>query len=243
MLEVLQFINFNQQESKTLTQEIVRFQKLKELHLEGWKINISPLSQMINITSLVLNRCELRSTEALKLLINLKELHLNLNKGVEITSLQYLTKLTKLSLQSCNLVNIDALRPLSILQELYINDNKIVFIQPIVGLKLLFKLDAGYNCIKDSDLIKHHQNINQYQIDSYEPTYEQLLIANTMKDIQNQITNLRNIYKLANYLQQQNIIFRSKISEGLRIQYSRQVSFIAQAAYLFKQMNHIEGQQ
>ncbi|CAL6041338.1 Leucine-rich_repeat domain superfamily [Hexamita inflata] len=73
---------------------------------------------MVGITKLVLYYCDLYSSEALTSLVNLEELCLDMNKGIDITSLQYLTLLTKLSLVSCDLVNIDVLRPLTQIREL-----------------------------------------------------------------------------------------------------------------------------
>ncbi|CAL6097614.1 Leucine-rich_repeat domain superfamily [Hexamita inflata] len=63
-LEVLDIQNYFQYlESKTLIFEIVMFQKLKELYLYSWEIDISPLSQMTGLSKLSLIQCNLRSTK------------------------------------------------------------------------------------------------------------------------------------------------------------------------------------
>ncbi|CAL6015488.1 Conserved_hypothetical protein [Hexamita inflata] len=124
-LEVLEVSNFDDYlELNALAQEIVQFKKLKELILKKIITDFSPLSQLIGLTKLCLWSCELRSTEALRPLINLEELCLNYN-NVDITTVQYLTKLTKLSFAYCNLVDIDVLRPLKKLKVLDISNNEI----------------------------------------------------------------------------------------------------------------------
>ncbi|CAL6074846.1 leucine-rich_repeat domain-containing protein [Hexamita inflata] len=158
-LEVLYIINlFKVLESKKLLLEIVRYTKLKELHLYSWQINISPLAQLTGLTILRLTKCELHSTEALRPLVNLTELNLDYNK-VDITQLQYLTNLTILSLWICNLVSLDALRPLIKLKNLNIQENKVVCLQPLMELKQLSILNARFNNIINSELIYKHPKL------------------------------------------------------------------------------------
>ncbi|CAL6012717.1 DUF2252_family protein [Hexamita inflata] len=137
-LEVLEIENhYKKQQSKTIVQEIVRFANISKLYLSRLQINISPISQMIKLTKLVLSDCGLGSVDFLKSLVNLDELCLDLNE-VDITSIQYLTKLTILSLRKCNLVSLNALKSLTQLKELYINLNKGV---DITSLQFLTKLN------------------------------------------------------------------------------------------------------
>ncbi|CAL6009415.1 leucine-rich_repeat domain-containing protein [Hexamita inflata] len=122
-LEILEICHLDMNdlfESKTIVQEIVMFQKLKELYLTGWDIDISSFSLMSNLTKLALNYCELGGIAVLSLLVNLEELCID-QKEVDIISLQHLTKLTKLSLRHCNLDNIYALRLLTKLEVLDIS--------------------------------------------------------------------------------------------------------------------------
>ncbi|CAL6003462.1 leucine-rich_repeat domain-containing protein [Hexamita inflata] len=124
-LEMLHFTNLSrQQKQNKLVQEILQFKKLKSVYLFSFKIvDVSPLSQMTGLTALCLEDCDIRSTEALRPLINLTQLFLDNNKKVDITFIQYLTKLYVLELKSCNLVSIDVLRPLTKLEVLTISTN------------------------------------------------------------------------------------------------------------------------
>ncbi|CAL5982117.1 Conserved_hypothetical protein [Hexamita inflata] len=156
-LDVLEFSNIFRKEARTLILEIVRFQNLKELTLYYWITDISPLSQLKNLTKLYMNDCQLNSTESLKS-PNLVELSLNSNKGINITSLQYLTNLQLLSLRDCNLVSIDALRPLTKLDKLNVSSNSIVYLQIVIELKQLSYICAHNNKIIDFESIKQHSN-------------------------------------------------------------------------------------
>ncbi|CAL5971854.1 internalin_A [Hexamita inflata] len=237
-LEVLDIHNiYKQVESKTLTLEIIRFQKLKELYLGGCIIDIGPLSQKTRLTKLSLSDCSLRSTQVLQTLINLVELYLNDNKEIEITSLQYLTKLTKLSLASCGLVNLDALRPLKYLQELDIRWNQIVYVQPLTKLKYLSILDADNNMIIDIQTVKQHLNINIASNDQDQPTEDQIKATNKLRDINSPITFLKQICKQSRYIKQQNIIFRQKITQLLQITDVRHEQCLTQVTFLFQKMN------
>ncbi|CAL6005835.1 Conserved_hypothetical protein [Hexamita inflata] len=141
-LEILRISNFSEQyESETLAQEILRFQKLKELVLHGWIIDTTIISQMTDITNLGLSNCGLLSTEALRPLINLEQLYLQENKELDITSLQYMIKLTKLNLSDCGLLSVDAIRSLFNLQELNLHQNKDINITSLQYLTKLTKLN------------------------------------------------------------------------------------------------------
>ncbi|CAL5990459.1 Leucine-rich_repeat domain superfamily [Hexamita inflata] len=76
-LEVLELSNYSRKEVDTLVFEIFTFQKLKRLTLYQWITNISPLSQMTRLTKLCMIECEIRSIEALKSLVNLEEVVVN----------------------------------------------------------------------------------------------------------------------------------------------------------------------
>ncbi|CAL6041283.1 leucine-rich_repeat domain-containing protein [Hexamita inflata] len=140
-LEVLELQNTKNLESQTLAQEINRFQKLKDISLVGWNIDLRQLSQMSQLTKLSMNRCELRSAEALAHLVGLSELSLDANPGIDITALQHLVKLTKLSLVRCKLKNLESLHHLINLNELRLNRNENLDISSLKYLTNLTKLE------------------------------------------------------------------------------------------------------
>ncbi|CAL6025492.1 Conserved_hypothetical protein [Hexamita inflata] len=244
-LEVLDITTmFGKQKPNKLTTEIVKFKKLKALHLH-LLIDIPPLSQLINITKLELRFCKLHSTTVLKPLSNLKELYLCESQLIDITTLQYLTKLSKLTLIS-SLVNIDTLRPLVNLQELNLTQNQIIYIEPILEFKKLTWLNADQNKLMDVQTINLHSNFNnftaKYYQNQYHPTQQEIKTANMMTDIQKQITVLRKIrQQCKNFKQkQQRNVFRQKIKQSVQKLFKIQVSFVAKAASLFQQLNNFD---
>ncbi|CAL5994248.1 leucine-rich_repeat protein [Hexamita inflata] len=107
-----------------LVQNILKFNKLKELTLYGYQgIEISPLSQMTNLTKLSVGYCNLLNIDALIPLINLIYLDLSGNSGINISPLQHLKQLTHLDLQLCCIQNFNILKLLINLKELNLKIN------------------------------------------------------------------------------------------------------------------------
>ncbi|CAL6062895.1 Conserved_hypothetical protein [Hexamita inflata] len=242
-LEYLELFNSNRKYSKTLSLEIVKYKKLKELRLYGCIDDISSFSQLTDLNILFLKSCEIRSTTALRPLINLVELCLDYNDGLNITSLQYLTSLTKLHLESCGLVSLDPIKPLIKLKELNIKYNNIVYIQPLLELTLLSKLDARYNIISDSKTIEQHQNFKNFIFGKSQPTQIELQEANILKSINTPISQLIFLSRQANNSKNKIIIFRKKISEILQKQYENHSVFIFRVMVLIQQVNGDEVDQ
>ncbi|CAL6080548.1 Conserved_hypothetical protein [Hexamita inflata] len=247
-LEMLYITNPNnsnkKQKQNKLANEILLFKKLKSIYLFSFTIvDVSPLSQMTGLTALCLNDCDIRSTEALRPLINLTELFLENNKKVDITSIQYLTKLQVLELQSCNLVSIDALRPLTKLEALTISTNSIVYIQPLIGMKQLDFLGASYNKILDSHVIEQHQNFKRFYFnDEIQPTKKERGAANILRSINSLIVSLNAMQKQARSVKSQNNSFRLKVSESLQKQFNNFSQFVARASSLLQQMNSADNE-
>ncbi|CAL6005837.1 leucine-rich_repeat domain-containing protein [Hexamita inflata] len=241
-LESFSIFNDEMEESEILVDEIVRFQKLKELHLYQQIIGLKPLIQLKNLTILGLNDCEIRSTEALRPLVNLVELELFGNKDIDITQLQYLTKLTFLSLPSCNLVNIDALRPLTKLERLDIYNNKIICIKHLFELKFLSKLNAENNKIIDIPCIEKHLNFKSFSINiQQQPTQIELEEAYLMRDLQNPISILRVMHQQLMQFQQQTTNFIKIINLHLQKQCDKHPQVIQSIASLFQKINEFES--
>ncbi|CAL5993006.1 leucine-rich_repeat domain-containing protein [Hexamita inflata] len=235
-LEILTISNYSRKESDTLMQEIVKFQKLKQLYLYRQIINVNPLSQLNGLTILFLIHCEIHSTESLRTIINLQELYLQMNKGIDITALQYLTNLTTLSLESCNLLNLDSLRSLEKLEKLHIFDNKIIYLHPVLDLKQLSTLNAENNKLIDVSSIKRHQNFQSFLLDNQElPTDQELIVANILKNLNSPIISFRKIYHLKSNFMTQNYILRNKISEYMQKQFDVHSQMIARVVALFEQ--------
>ncbi|CAL6075778.1 Conserved_hypothetical protein [Hexamita inflata] len=145
ILEILEFQNYNEDQDATLVQQMLQYTKLKELKLECWKTDLSPLSQLVNICKLSLNSCGISNIDLFKPLTNLTELSLDNNKDINITTISNHKKLTKLWLCSCCLVKIDAIGQLVNLEYLYLDSNENIEITPIqflTQLKVLWLSDC-----------------------------------------------------------------------------------------------------
>ncbi|CAL6069697.1 T9SS_type A sorting domain-containing protein [Hexamita inflata] len=234
-LEVLELCNYYQKETETLAKQILQFQKLKVLILFRWIIDISPLSQMTELTNLFLNGCKVRGIDLLQPIVSLQELYIDYT-DIDITPIQYWTKLTKLSLISCNLINLDALTPLVNLQELNLIGNKIVHLQPILKLNLS-KLDARYNNIQADNF--EHPNFDLRE--QKQPTEAELKTANMLRNIDTPINSLRNQCKIKLNYRAKISLFKIKITECLQQQSDSHSKLIARAAFLFEQINAIES--
>ncbi|CAL6080574.1 Conserved_hypothetical protein [Hexamita inflata] len=237
-LEDLYITNYSKRK-QNLLQEIRHFQQLKCVIAYCTPLkDLSQLSQMTGLIVLYLNDCDLRSTEAIRPLINLTELYLWNNKGVDITSLQFLTNLKILELRKCNLVSIDALRPLTKLESLDIAENSIVYVQPLTEHKQLSELNARYNQILDGNVIEQHHNFYKFQFtDQKKPTKKERSAANILRSINSPIVSLKAMQKYARSVKSQNNTFRLKVSESLQIQFNNFSQFVARASSLLQQMN------
>jgi RNA polymerase sigma-70 factor (family 1) len=113
-------------------------QDVTSLHLWNNEItDISPLSELVNLTYLGIANNQITDITPLGALINLTELDLSRNEISDITSLS-------------NLVNIEWLD---------LTSNKIIDLTPLSGLKSLNSLRAEYNLIADWSPVAHVDNV------------------------------------------------------------------------------------
>ncbi|CAL6107050.1 leucine-rich_repeat domain-containing protein [Hexamita inflata] len=218
---------------------IQKFKRLKEVSI--WRVDISPISQVVWLTKLKLYYCGMDSTKALRPLVNLTELYINDTKQCDITSLQFLTNLTKLKLSLSKLVSIDALRPLYKLKELYITYNSIIYLQPVLELKQLQYLSAEYNLIVDSKDLETHPCFQNFHLGKqYQPTQEQCKDANIMRHINNPIVYLRIIHKKQIKLISYRSLFALKIKKNIEKQYTNIEQVTNIVVLLFQKLNSQE---
>ncbi|CAL6097294.1 leucine-rich_repeat domain-containing protein [Hexamita inflata] len=241
-LEILTFCADKMgQTDQNLVSQILKYQKLSQLILIGQKINVNPLSQMVQLTYLSINDCGLCNIDALKSLSNLEELSLDWNNGVDITSLQHLTQLIILQLNYCNLISVDALRPLNKLKYLSIIKNSVVYIQPLLELNKLSALDARYNKIQDILSIQNHPSFQLFKIDFQEQPQQQLLkLAKMMMEINRPIVLQKQMNKLSRSLVLKHNILQQKIVEFLQKQYGDHVLLSTRVSLLLNIMNALE---
>ncbi|CAL5994208.1 Conserved_hypothetical protein [Hexamita inflata] len=219
---------------------------LKELSL---KMNIYPIDFALfphfpQLFELNLSYCELLNFSVYKPPVSLKNIVLINIKDIDITPLQHWTHLTGLWLSWCNLKNLDAVRPLVNLEHLYIGQNSIVYLEPLKELKKLSTLYAEHNFIQDIYTLEKHPNFNKFSFhNQQQPTIQQLKVANTLKDINSPITQLRQMSQLKISLKANSINKRQIINNNIKQLLVEQDSFVSQVAQLFQKLNCIDGYQ
>ncbi|CAL5995411.1 leucine-rich_repeat domain-containing protein [Hexamita inflata] len=124
---------------------------------------VQPVLTSDFITELVLEHCQVRSTEQLNL-PQLRELSLSNNDCQDIISLQFMQKLVKLNLSRNSLINISVLTKLLNLTDLDISKNFNVDHSPLKYMTQLIKLNAGSTNIKNSALLKTLVNLKELDL-------------------------------------------------------------------------------
>ncbi|CAL6059314.1 leucine-rich_repeat domain-containing protein [Hexamita inflata] len=233
---------------------LTQFTYLTNLDLAGnGKIDIRPLSTMRQLTVLGLCQCGLKNVDSLKSLVQLKDLNISCNysynndqqiQSLDIHSLQYLKQLTQLNLTYCYLVDVSCLKPLSNLKSLDIAQNNIVYLEPLKDLKQLEFLNIWKNCIQDTSVLNNHPNFNFYNMDDQKQPDKQLIAeANKLRDINVQISQLRNITKLDSSLKSKMTWQSQKVCQFLYQIHNAHNQFSESVASLFQLVNTSEGLQ
>ncbi|CAL6061733.1 leucine-rich_repeat domain-containing protein [Hexamita inflata] len=236
-LETLGIYNHqNLKQTQPLKLKINQFTKLKILCIQGWAVDLQPLSQITWLTTLILEWCKLDDANSLRPLINLVDLSINYNKSIDISSVQHLTQLSKLSLMQCGLINVDILCPLQNLRQLNISWNSIVYIQPLMKLNNLSSLDATNNKILDMH-IERHPNFAKFNFENQlQPTKKQVNVANIMKNINSPTSSLKYISVLSIHFTCKYTIFRQHIIKYLQSYICTHNEFLVQTSILFQQV-------
>ncbi|CAL6068090.1 leucine-rich_repeat domain-containing protein [Hexamita inflata] len=205
LIEETEYIQNHQPQVAQLVQSIIeKYSNLKELYLERFKgIEISSLSQKIELTKVGLAICNLKNIDALKPLINLKELLLVYNEEIDITPLQFLNQLTSINLAGCALLNVDSLKSLANLKELVLLGNELIDITSLQFFKTLTILDLCQCKILNIDTLKPLINLEELNISANQIVYSQPLGALKkliqLKCEDNKIIDFQIIEKLPNF--------------------------------------------
>ncbi|CAL5971404.1 Conserved_hypothetical protein [Hexamita inflata] len=171
-------------------------------------------------------------------MINLEELDLHGNYGMDFTPIQYLTKLKKLNISYCTVNNVIMLRTLDNLLELDLSYNQVVHIYPLQDLNSLTQLNISSNCIQDMSVIQNHLKFKQY------------ITSNQRQPTQYDATQAIKIQKvdISNILVQQlnkkrrnwkNTQYKQKAQKSLQRLYDEQQQFSNIIVILFEQGNRI----
>ncbi|CAL6004960.1 leucine-rich_repeat protein [Hexamita inflata] len=196
------------------------------------------LQYLNSLTKLDLSKCELLKVDVLKSLTNLKILELNENRKIDITPIQYLTQLITLDLDSCGLHSVEALIPLRNLKNLYLSFNSIVYIQPLKQLKLLVQLSfLGGRAIDLDSYFTRFFDFDSFFGKQTQPEAEEIQQANLSRDINSPVTQLNNLYKKRQVLQNAIYVGKSAINSFLNQQVINSLQVTKKVVQLFTQHN------
>ncbi|CAL6011247.1 Chain_A [Hexamita inflata] len=146
-LEILQFINDqnqNQLENDQLY-NISKFKKLHTLDVSCNNVDLTHIHSVISLTVLTMRGCGLTNIDQIQSLVNLNDLDLSDNFGIDINPLCKITSLIKLNISDCNLKQIDQIGFLTNLEVLDISMNELLKIDSISQLINLKELDISEN--------------------------------------------------------------------------------------------------
>ncbi|CAL6075868.1 leucine-rich_repeat domain-containing protein [Hexamita inflata] len=223
-------------------------------------IDVKPLSQIVQLISLNLGGCSLKNAEYLKPLVNLKELYLSNNQNIDINSLQhlvnlkeldlsfnsyiniqplqYLKSLTTLKLYQCSIIDLTYLKPLINLKELNISMNNIVYLEPLLELKTIELLNARFNNILDVLVLKNHPNFSSYELSNQEqPTQMEIMFANKQRDINAQVTLLRNMINYHSNFKSKMVLQNEKVDKCLQHILYNNTQFIQKVVLQFQYLS------
>ena len=151
--------------------------------------NITPLKNLTNLNTLDISHNQIIDISALKDLTNLNSLNISHNNIlIDITPLKNLTNLNTLDISHNQLRNISPLKDLINLNTLYLTGNQIREISSLKDLTNLNILDLSSNQIIDISALKDLTNLNILDL-----KINQITDISALKDLTNlTILNLRN---------------------------------------------------
>jgi len=116
--------------------------------------DITPLSELTNLSRLVLSHNQIIDTTPLAKLKNLESLSLSFNEINDISPLSELTNLSSLDLSYNQISDITPLSELTELKTLHFENNQISDISPLIGLINLSGTNFRNNLLTDSQIIE-----------------------------------------------------------------------------------------
>lgn len=187
------------------------FQKLKVLDLGHNKItDFSSLSELKEITDLVLNSTELKNISFLKDLKKLKNLSIAQNRMNSYEVISELKNLQYLSVQSNDLNSISFLKNLSNLLELDISFNNLTDVSVLEGFNKIQKLILSSNNVTDFDFLKRMKSLRALYID-----FNHLSDISFLKDLKIELLSIGE-----NYISDFSVLKTLKFLNNFRMEHS-----------------------
>ncbi|CAL6106944.1 Leucine-rich_repeat protein [Hexamita inflata] len=202
-------------------------------------INISVIYLFKSLVKLNLSNSNINNLQAIKQLVNLKELELNENYRIEITPLQYLTQLTKLGLKDCQIQNIQALMPLHNLEQLNLQKNLIIDISPLKQMTKLKILSVASNQIFNFKAIQHLANFDEFSIENQQhfdqQTKRDIYKGNAEQAIYTSVNIFREIGIKRKNQKQIYLTIKHRVEQMFLKQNMNNASFMRNASFFFQQ--------
>ena len=161
--------------------------------------NLSALSRINNLYSLILRDNDIYNINPLKWLINLTYLDLVNNNISDINSLNQLTNLDTLYISRNNINDINNLSPLTNLRNLDLDMNNISNIQPITWLIKLENLNLRLNEISNISPLSGLKNLKELHLDVNNiSNISPLSGLKNLKELRLEVNNISDINPLSN---------------------------------------------
>ncbi len=121
--------------------------------------DLTPISQLYNLSFLNLSGNDITDLSPLKDLINLEGLIISRTKVSDISALENLSKLSMLSLDETEVNDITVLKNLKSLESLSLSYSKVRNLEPLTNLEKLYNLSLNGLDMSSLDAIKHLSNL------------------------------------------------------------------------------------
>ncbi|CAL6051941.1 Conserved_hypothetical protein [Hexamita inflata] len=231
----LHFISCNIQKIEGLRQ-MLQLTKLS-IYNNSTRIHLQELKYLTNLKYLHLDRCKLIDITPINLLINLQNLNLSRNNLYDINPLRNLKNLLELELVENNIVDISPLQDLVQIQRMALSNNPIIHIQALRNFTELFALNVSQTFIQDLSPIQNHQLRNEYEIyDLKIPTQDQIQHSLNYLYIKYLEVMLIKYENSKTQFKNKIHVFNKKITKPYKGAVKNQNRFSEKLAILFKQI-------
>ena len=161
---------------------------LQVLEIQGWKNNpfsdLSPLSELENLTQLILWGQQITDLNPLEKLVSLTKLDLGpngLDETTDLSILSNLVNLTELAIRHNDIVDLSFLQSLSMLDSLNLEQNEIDDISVLENLSILKRLDLSDNQIRNIGVLKELPELEWLELQNNRITDITPLVENPWK--------------------------------------------------------------
>ncbi|CAL6059282.1 Serine/threonine_protein [Hexamita inflata] len=177
VLELITNISGSTEEPKLNLQNITKCKLLKYLYLKNYRnIDLTPVENLTSLIKIKLESCSIKKLDVLAPLVNLEELILSNNYGINISALSTFQKLRTLIIYFCAIedkqinifdsINLNPIKTLKKLQFLSLVGNNIQYITTLQSMTQLKELILSYNPVIDISPLRHMVTLESLYLDN-----------------------------------------------------------------------------